>query len=67
LETAARTHFKPAHFYGAVEDVLVQRTRQSTPKLIAVKRNQCRLPLPDFSDPALFEKVESPADVRSGQ
>ena len=53
------SHFKPAHFYGAVEDVLVLQTRDTTPKLIAVKRNQCRLPLPDFSDPALFVKEES--------
>ncbi|GAA4469423.1 hypothetical protein [Novipirellula rosea] len=45
------SRFKPAHFYGAVEDVLVLETRDREPKLIAVKRAVCRLPAPTMIDP----------------
>ncbi|WP_442505936.1 hypothetical protein SH528x_004754 [Novipirellula sp. SH528] len=45
------SRYKPAHFYGAVEDVLVLETRDREPKLIAVKRAVCRLPAPAMIDP----------------
>lgn len=45
--------FHAGHFYGAVEDVLVIRTRATTPKLLAIKREKCRLPVKDFIDPAV--------------
>ncbi|WP_040764168.1 hypothetical protein [Novipirellula maiorica] len=45
------SRYKPARFYGAVEDVLVLETRDREPKLIAVKRAVCRLPSPAMIDP----------------
>lgn len=45
--------FRPGHLYGAVEDVLVLRTRSARPELVAIKREDCRLPVRDFIDPAL--------------
>ena len=59
--------FQPAHFYGAVEDVLVLETRDSTPKLIAVKREQCRYPNTDFLDPVLMEAGEPQAETENDQ
>lgn len=39
--------------YGPVEDILVIRTRNSPPKLLAIPRKNCRFPSRDFIDPAL--------------
>ena len=38
-------------FYGTVRDVLVMKSRDREPKLIAVQREKCRLPMPNFWDP----------------
>ncbi|QDT02808.1 hypothetical protein K227x_11860 [Rubripirellula lacrimiformis] len=54
----SHSRFKPAHFYGAVEDVLVLETRDRTPELIAIKRDLCRLPSPDFIDPNVETEVD---------
>jgi hypothetical protein len=50
------SRWKAAYFYGSVDDVLVLTTRERDPKLIAIKRDTCRLPITAFEDPTLKSK-----------
>ncbi|KAA5543771.1 hypothetical protein FYK55_11365 [Roseiconus nitratireducens] len=54
-----------ANFYGSVDEILVLITRERDPKYIAVKREDCRLPIDAFRDPALLD-IASDAGESTG-
>lgn len=63
------SRWQAGEFYGAVEDVVVIRSNDHDRPLKVFRRSECRMPSPQFIDPALMDKdtddVESKNDLES--